>query len=81
MAAMVHRIREGGVPTSSEWSTPGLAGMAALEIGAQERKNLIPALLSVAATGPSSTDQIAALWAARSLGASSPMLDEIEAKL
>ena len=81
MAAMVHRIRDGGAPTSSEWSTPGLAGMAALEIGAQQRKDLIPALLSLAATGPSSTDQIAALWAARSMGATSPLIERIEAKL
>lgn len=81
MTAMVHRIREGGLPTSAEWATPGLAGMAALELGVHGRTDVIPALMSVATDGPSSTDQIAALWAARMLGATSSMIDKIEARL
>ena len=81
MAAMVKRIREGGAPTAREWSTPGLAGMAALEIGARGEVKWIPALLQAAKTGPSGTDQIAAMWAARHLGSQDPIIQRVEAAL
>ena len=81
MAAMVKRIREGGAPTAQEWATPGLAGMAALELGARGDRRWTTTLLQAAKTGPSGTDQIAALWAARLLGAQDPLLQQVEAAL
>lgn len=81
IVAMVHRIREGGLPNEAEWSTVGLAGMAALELGAQDRTEQIPMLLEVAQSGPSATDRIAALWAARKMGASNNTINQVESKL
>ena len=81
MTAMVRRIREGGMPSAEEWATPGLAGMGALELGARKQVSALPAILAVATDGPSATDQIAALWAARLLGAEHPHIQTIEAAL
>jgi len=81
MQALVIRLREGGAPTAAEWATPGLAGMAALELSARGDKRWIPTLLQAAQTGPSGTDQIAALWAARNLGGQHPLIARVEAAL
>ena len=81
MTAMVRRIREGGEPTAEEWATPGLAGMGALELGARMKVSALPAILAVATSGPSATDEIAALWAAKLLGGQHPDLQTIEAAL
>ena len=81
IVAMMRRIREGGLPNEAEWSTVGLAGMAALELGAQDRTEQIPILLEVAQSGPSATDRIAALWAARKMGASSKEIIKVESRL
>ena len=81
MASMVKRIREGGAPSPREWSTPGLAGVAALELGARGDRKWVPALMQAAKTGPSGTDQIAALWAAKQLGGHDPIIQKIEAAL
>ena len=81
MQAMVIRLRTGGAPTAAEWATPGLAGMAALELSARGDRRWIPPLLQAAQTGPSGTDQIAALWAARNLGGQHPLITRVEAAL
>lgn len=81
MTAMVMQLRAGELPNQNHWSTPGLAGMAALELAVMERKDLTESLLHSGMTGPSGTDQIAALWAAHLLGGSSPALDAIQAQL
>ena len=81
MTAMVRRIREGGQPTAEEWATPGLAGMGALELGARMNVAALPAILAVATKGPSATDEVAALWAAKLLGGQHPDLQTIEAAL
>ena len=81
MAEMVVQLRNGKLPTARQWATPGLAGMAALELASQERKELTPAFLTLGYSGPSGTDRIAGLWAARLMGASDPVLDTIEAAL
>ena len=41
----------------------------------------LPAILAVATNGPSATDEVAALWAAKLLGGQHPDLQTIEAAL
>jgi hypothetical protein len=81
MTSMVVQLRDGKLPTARHWATPGLAGMAALELASQQRTELTQTFLSLGQTGPSGTDRIAGLWAARLMGASDPVLDTIEAAL
>jgi hypothetical protein len=81
LAHMVSRIRNGGDPSSEEWNLRGVAGMAALELAKMDRKDAIPMLLAQAESGPSRTDQIACLWAARQLGATSVLIERVEAAL
>jgi len=78
MVDMVKRIRDGGQPTDDEWRTPGLAGMAALELSLLGDPSLAAAFLELARTGPSRTDRIAGLWAAKQVGATDVMLSSIE---
>jgi len=78
IVAMVKRIRNGGQPTNEEWNTPGLAGMAALELSLSGDPSLADTFLWLARNGPSRTDRIAGLWAAKQVGASDPMLTQIE---
>ena len=78
MVAMVKRIREGGAPTQQEWSTPGLSGMAALEMARTGNRSLADQFLWLAREGPSRTDRIAGLWAAQQVGATDPMLERIK---
>ena len=78
---VVIRVRDGGSPTPEEWQMRGVAGMAALELARAGRVDSIPVLLARAETAPSRADRIACLWAARQLGANSPLIDRIEASL
>ena len=78
MTKMVRRIREGGQPTAEEWATPGLAAWARSMLGARMNVAALPAILAVATNGPSATDEVAALWAAK-LGGQHPDLQTIEA--
>ena len=78
---MVKRIRNGGQPTTEEWNTPGLAGMAALELSLSGDPALADTFLWLGRNGPSRTDKIAGLWAAKQVGASDPMLSKIDSKL
>ena len=81
MTAMVRRIREGGFPTAAEWQTPGLSGMAALEMSVFRNPAHAENFLWLAREGPSRTDKIAGLWAAKQVGATDPMLSQIDSKL
>ena len=81
LAHMVSRIRNGGEPSMEEWNLRGVAGMAALELARMDRKEAIPTLLKQAENGPSRTDKIASLWAARQLGATSELIERVEAAL
>ena len=81
MAAMVIHIRGGGLPNSDHLSTPGLAGMAALELASQGRSDLSETFLRLGREGPSGTDQIAGYWAAQLVGATHPTLTAIQAHL
>ena len=78
MIAMVQRIRNGGVPTDDEWRTPGLSGMAALELALRDDPSLAPSFLELGRTGPSRSDKIAGLWAAKQVGAEDAALTTIE---
>ena len=78
MIAMVQRIRNGGLPTDAEWQMPGLSGMAALELALRGDASLAPQFLNLGRTGPSRSDKIAGLWAARQVGATDSMLSAIE---
>ncbi|MGB0638768.1 MAG: hypothetical protein ACPGTU_05520 [Myxococcota bacterium] len=81
LAHMVSRIRNGGDPSDEEWALRGVAGMAALELAKMNRQDAIPTLLNQAEHGPSRTDRIASLWAARQLGAKSVLIERVEAAL
>lgn len=81
MAAMVINIRGGKLPTSDEMATPGLAGMAVLELAAQGRSDLSETFLRLGREGPSGTDQIAGYWAAQLVGTDHPTLTAIRAHL
>ena len=82
LTEMVIRIRNGAMPTAAQWSTPGLAGMAALELAAQQRSDLAETFQQLGRTGPSRTDRIAGLWAAHLVGVQDdPYLDAIKALL
>ncbi len=82
LTEMVIRIRNGAMPTAAQWATPGLAGMAALELAAQQRTDLAETFQQLGRTGPSRTDRIAGLWAAHLVGVQGdPYLDAIEALL
>ena len=82
LTEMVIRIRNGAMPTAAQWSTPGLAGMAALELAAQGRSDLRSTFQQLGRTGPSRTDRIAGLWAAHLMGVNDdPYLAAIEALL
>jgi hypothetical protein len=81
MTSMMVRIRRGKAPTVAEWNTRGLAGMAALELAMASRSELLPEVLDCARRGPSRTDRIAALWAARAMGSTDPLIEQIEAAL
>ena len=81
MAAVVINIRGGGLPTSDTMNTPGLAGIAALELAAQGRTDLAETFLRLGREGPSGTDQIAGYWAAHLVGANDPTLTAIKAQL
>lgn len=81
LAHMVSRIRNGGSPSNAEWAERGVAGMAALELAKMKRVDAIPTLLQQAESGPSRTDRIASLWAARQLGATSELIERVEAAL
>ena len=81
LAHMVSRIRNGGDPSDEEWALRGVAGMAALELAKMNRQDAIPTLLNQAEHGPSRSDRIASLWAARQLGAKSVLIERVEAAL
>lgn len=81
LAHMVSRIRNGGDPSDEEWALRGVAGMAALELAKMNRQDAIPVLLNQAEHGPSRTDRIASLWAARQLGAKDVLIERVEAAL
>ena len=78
MAVMVQRIREGGLPSEEEWSTRGLSGMAALELGVSDRRDQLPRLLLAAQDGPSATDRIAALWVIWKMGETTTEITKIK---
>ena len=81
MTAMVLGLRNGAIPTPVHWATPGLAGMAALELAAMQRTDLAPAFQALGSSGPSRTDKIAGLWAAHLMGATTPELETIKAAM
>jgi hypothetical protein len=81
MVTMVKRIREGGEPTAHEWASTGLAGMAALEMSVQRNPAHAALFLQLARQGPSRTDQIAGLWAAKQVGATDPTLSKIASNM
>ena len=78
MIAMVKRIRNGGVPTEDEWRTPGLSGMAALELALRGDSSFANSFLELGRTGPSRSDKIAGFWAAKQVGAEDAILTIIE---
>lgn len=80
LTEMVIQVRNGALPTSANWATAGLAGMAALELAAQRRTDLTETFQQLGRSGPSRTDRIAGLWAAHLMGATNdPYLDAIKA--
>jgi hypothetical protein len=64
LAHLVATIRRGETPEASTWWEPGAAGLGALELGRRGDWQDLPTLVTVAADGPSSSDRIAALYAA-----------------
>ena len=81
MIDLVRRIHAGDLPTDEEWQTPGLCGMAALELAAAERVEAEAYIRQAAESGPSATDRIAALWAMRLMGQEHPDLAAIASAL
>ncbi len=81
LTTMMARIRDGDKPSVTEWNTRGLAGMAALELAMAQRTESLPEVLDCARRGPSRTDRIAALWAARAMGSTDPMIEQVVSAL
>jgi hypothetical protein len=81
LTTMMARIRDGDKPSVTEWNTRGLAGMAALELAMAQRTESLPEVLDCARRGPSRTDRIAALWAARAMGSTDPMIQQVVSAL
>ncbi|GEM_PF-2185784 len=63
LAAVVETIRTRGTLDDAVWSTPGLAGLAALELGRRGHPADGDLLRAAAETGPAAADRLAARYA------------------
>ncbi len=64
---LIVQVRRGEALDPSVWSTPGACGMAALELGRRGNAGDLDLLLRASIEGPTATDRLAALYAARRL--------------
>ena len=64
---VVVAVRQDRDVPATAWSTPGLAGLAALELGRRARAGDLELVLTAVAEGPSAPDRLAALYAADQL--------------
>lgn len=66
---VVVAVREQRPVPDGAWTTPGLAGLAALELGRRDAPGDLELVLAAIADGPSAPDRLAALYAADRLAA------------
>lgn len=67
LGGLIAAVRRGEDLAPSVWSTPGHCGMAALELGRRGRVEDLEILLRASIEGPTATDRLASLYAARRL--------------
>jgi hypothetical protein len=67
LGALAGTIRRGGEPPAEVWNSVGACGLASLELARMGRIDLLDPILRAAIEGPSATDRMAALHAARTL--------------